>query len=268
MDRLDLDRDGKITETEIYKALSSVSGEKGAGYGATLAAENTLRKIAGGAKNYTNMADYVKDLIRKFDRNNDGLLTMQELTTGLTKIGITLNNNEVQALMNRLDLNRDGEVSGEELLNVLKRYDTRQISNPAVDKIVQKLVEGGSRFPSMRDYARHLIKTFDRDSDGIITFNELCDGLLKMKIVVTQNEKKGLMDRLDIDRDGKITETEMFRVLLSADTSVGDHASNFAADQTIKKIADGATKFGGSLSQYVKDLVRKFDRNSDGLLTI
>jgi Ca2+-binding EF-hand superfamily protein len=75
------------------------------------------------------------------------------------------------------------------------------------------------------------------------------------------------MERLDIDRDGKITETEMFRVLLSADTS-SDHASSQAADQTIKKIADGATKFGGSLSQYVKDLVRKFDKNSDGLLTI
>lgn len=125
MDRLDLDRDGKITETEIYKALSSASSDKSQSYGATLAAENTLRKIAGGAKNFTNMGDYVRDLIRKFDRNNDGLLTMQELTTGLTKIGITLNNSEVQALMNRLDLNRDGEVSGEELLNVLKKYDTR-----------------------------------------------------------------------------------------------------------------------------------------------
>lgn len=95
MDRLDLDRDGKITETEIYKALSSVSGDKSQSYGSTLAAENTLRKIASGAKNFTNMGDYVRDLIRKFDRNNDGLLTMQELTTGLTKIGITLNNSEV-----------------------------------------------------------------------------------------------------------------------------------------------------------------------------
>ena len=75
------------------------------------------------------------------------------------------------------------------------------------------------------------------------------------------------MERLDIDRDGKITETEMHRVLLSVDNNA-DSSSNNAADQTIKKIASGATKFGGSLNDYVKDLVRKFDKNSDGLLTI
>jgi Ca2+-binding EF-hand superfamily protein len=75
MERLDIDRDGRITETEIYKALSGFS-DKTASYGATLAAENTLRKIAGGAKNFPNMESYVKDLVRKFDRNNDGLLTM------------------------------------------------------------------------------------------------------------------------------------------------------------------------------------------------
>ena len=37
------------------------------------------------------------------------------------------------------------------------------------------------------------------------------------------------MERLDLDRDGKITEAEMQRVLLSADTSV-DQASSHAAD--------------------------------------
>ena len=168
--------------------------------------------------------------------------------------------------MNKLDLNRDGEVSADELLSVLKQYDTKK-TNTSADKVIKKLAEGSSKFPSMRDYARALIKQFDRDSDGIITFTELCDGLLKLKIVVTQQEKQGLMERLDIDRDGKITETEMHRVLLSVDNS-SDKVANNAADQTIKKIASGASKFGGSLSGYVKDLVKRFDRDSDGLLTI
>jgi Ca2+-binding EF-hand superfamily protein len=131
----------------------------------------------------------VKDLVRKFDKNSDGLLSMQELMTGLNKIGIILTHNEAQSLMQKLDLNRDGEVSGDELLNVLRQYDTKQRSNPSVDAIVKKLVAGSSRFSSMKDYARHLIKQFDRDNDGIITFTELCDGLMKLKIVVTQQEK-------------------------------------------------------------------------------
>lgn len=62
----------------------------------------------------------MRDLVRKFDRNSDGLLSMQELMTGLNKIGIVLTNNEVQSLMQKLDLNRDGEVSGDELLHVLR----------------------------------------------------------------------------------------------------------------------------------------------------
>jgi len=37
------------------------------------------------------------------------------------------------------------------------------------------------------------------------------------------------MDKLDIDRDGKITETEIYRVLLSADNR-SDQASTQAAD--------------------------------------
>jgi Ca2+-binding EF-hand superfamily protein len=65
----------------------------------------------------------------------------------------------------------------------------------------------------MKDYCKHLIRKFDRDNDGIITFNELCDGLQKINISVSAADKKALMERLDIDRDGKITENELYRVI-------------------------------------------------------
>jgi len=32
------------------------------------------------------------------------------------------------------------------------------------------LISDGTSFPSMKEYARHLIRKFDKDSDGIITF--------------------------------------------------------------------------------------------------
>jgi Ca2+-binding EF-hand superfamily protein len=65
------------------------------------------------------MDEYVRDLVRKFDRNSDGYLSLQELTDGLTKLGIHLTSSESKALMSKLDLNRNGEVSADEILTVL-----------------------------------------------------------------------------------------------------------------------------------------------------
>ena len=124
----------------------------------------------------------------------------------------------------------------------------------------------------MREYAANLIRKFDRDSDGIITFQELCDGLGKLNIFVTQHDKKALMDRLDLDRDGRITETEIYKAL-SVSSSGGDkggaasYGSTLVAETTLRKIAAGAKSYP-SMNEYVRDLVRKFDRDSDGLLTM
>ena len=68
--------------------------------------------------------------------------------------------------------------------------------------MLRKLAEGADAYPSMKDYCRHLIRRFDRDSDGIINFQELCEGLTNLNILISGAEKQGLMKKLDIDRDG------------------------------------------------------------------
>lgn len=158
--------------------------------------------------------------------------------------------------MRKLDLNRDGEVSADEILAALGGSN----GSSSIDQIIAKLSDGAKSFASLRDYCKHLIRKFDRDNDGIITFTELCDGLAKLNMTVSQSDKKALMERLDIDRDGKITETELYRVF-------SGEASHEYIDQTIRKIASGAKNFG-SMAEYVRDLVRRFDRNSDGFLSM
>jgi Ca2+-binding EF-hand superfamily protein len=75
--------------------------------------------------------------------------------------------------MEKLDLNRDGEISAEELLKILKNTDSRlnnyQLST-SVDNVIKRLLEGSEKFSNLRDYARNLIKKFDNNSDGIISF--------------------------------------------------------------------------------------------------
>jgi Ca2+-binding EF-hand superfamily protein len=85
MERFDIDRDGKISETELTRVLTNGSSSN------ENIVDSTIRKIAAGANKYGSMNEYVRDLVRKFDRNSDGFLSMQELTEGLRKIGIFLN---------------------------------------------------------------------------------------------------------------------------------------------------------------------------------
>lgn len=90
--------------------------------------------------------------------------------------------------MEKLDLNRDGEISQEELLKILQNTDSRlskyQLSS-SVDHVVKRLLDGANKFPSMKEYARSLIRQFDNNSDGIINFQELCEGLSRMNILIS-----------------------------------------------------------------------------------
>lgn len=99
--------------------------------------------------------------MRRFDENHDGLITVSELVEGLRKMGIFLSAREKQALMNKLDLNRDGEISQEELFKVLNSSSTT-LSNKAltssIDHVIKTLADGANSFPSMREYAKHLIR--------------------------------------------------------------------------------------------------------------
>jgi Ca2+-binding EF-hand superfamily protein len=68
------------------------------------------------------MKEYVHDLMNKFDSNYDGFISFEELTSGLRSIKINLTSQEKQALMKRLDFNRDGEIAEEEIFRAIAPY--------------------------------------------------------------------------------------------------------------------------------------------------
>jgi len=90
MERLDLDRDGKITEKEIYRVLQNAEVPHKRLGGISNVIDSTLRKIASGADDSNDMRAYAKKLIRKFDKNSDGLISLNELTQGLKTMNIYL----------------------------------------------------------------------------------------------------------------------------------------------------------------------------------
>jgi Ca2+-binding EF-hand superfamily protein len=76
MDRLDLDRDGSITEKELYRVLQNAEAPNKRLGGIGSVVDKTLKKIASGADDSNDMRAYAKKLIRKFDKNSDGLISI------------------------------------------------------------------------------------------------------------------------------------------------------------------------------------------------
>jgi Ca2+-binding EF-hand superfamily protein len=85
MSRFDTNRDGNISDVEIYNVLSRLNS-KDLDSEVIEQANLAIKKIAAGAEDHASMKEYVKVLFKKFDLNNDGLITMQELSDGLKRI--------------------------------------------------------------------------------------------------------------------------------------------------------------------------------------
>lgn len=72
----------------------------------------------------------------------------------------------------------------------------------------------------MKDYVNALMRKFDSDGDGIITFNELSEGVKKLQIYLSYKEKQALMRKLDLDANGELSSQELYQVLSKVDTKL------------------------------------------------
>jgi Ca2+-binding EF-hand superfamily protein len=270
MKKLDIDRDGQITEKEMYRVLSSVEAPHNSKLTSTSqVVENTLRKILSGADDINDLRAYSKKLIVKFDKNNDGIISFQELTDGLKKMQIFLSSDEKDALMHKLDINKDGDISDMELFQALSSVNTREMhdfARQAAEVALKKLASGAEEYSSMRDYCKALIRKFDYDNDGIITFKELCDGVKSMNIVLTLKERQALMSALDLNQDGQLSNEELYEVLSKVDVKMTKGQLNEQIDHALRKIASGAEDYS-SMKEYVRVIMHTFDQNSDGFIS-
>lgn len=68
---------------------------------------------------YSTLREFVDFLMRKFDRDNDGMVRFEELGQGLKSIEVKATDQELLAMMKQLDKDRDGGISKFELYNAL-----------------------------------------------------------------------------------------------------------------------------------------------------
>ena len=228
--------------------------------------DEALKKLARAGDDFSNMRDYARVLVKRFDKNLNGIISFQELCDGLTSMDIILSLKDRVALMKKLDMNRDGEISDTEIYRALSTVEA-QLSKETVELALKKIVSGASDFSNLKDYSKMLIKRFDGNSDGLISFEELTDGLRKMKIYLNNREMQVLMDKLDLNKDGEINQEELLRVLQSVEASAFPRfGPSLNVEQALRKLASGAETFY-TMKEYARFLIKQFDGNQDGIIS-
>ncbi len=235
-------------------------------------ADLAIKKIAAGAEGYPSLKDYVRDLMRRFDNNNDGRISFEELSNGLRSLGISLTFAEKQSLMKKFDGNLDGEISSEELTKVLSGASSKLSKSEigsSIDQTLRRIAAGADKFSSLKEYTTNIVNRFDKNKDGYISFDELCQALASRSIYLSIQEKKALMNTLDLNSDGEITAKEIEQDLRpyhghdnyskgGVQETIPQGQLQQVINQTLLKIAGGADDLS-RLREYSRTLIRRFD---------
>lgn len=114
MKHLDKDCDGVVSRSELFQALLIDQRHQRTHHIPKPNIENVLKRIKQGAEKFKSLFEFVRYLFQKLDTDNNGLLSFNELSTGLSDLGIEISNSEKHELMKRLDNDADGEISFDE----------------------------------------------------------------------------------------------------------------------------------------------------------
>ncbi|KAL1196365.1 Calcium-dependent protein kinase 31 [Cardamine amara subsp. amara] len=137
----------------------------------------------------------LKTMFTNIDTDKSGTITLEELKTGLTKLGSKLSKTEVEKLMEAVDVDGSGTIDIDEFISAtMHRYKLDRVKH--VFKLFQH---------------------FDKDNNGHITKDEL-EIAMKEHGVEDEGSIKQIINEVDKDNDGKIN-FEEFRIMMTSGSS-------------------------------------------------
>ncbi len=78
---------------------------------------------------------------------------------------------------------------------------------------MSKIRKSVEHYQSQQEQIIGLMRIFDHDNDGLISFLELVEGVKSLGIQAKKTDMIDLMNRIDVDKDGFISQMELYRAL-------------------------------------------------------
>jgi calmodulin len=135
-----------------------------------------------------------KEAFEIFDKDRDGFITIKELGEIMKNLGQSPTDAELQDMINEVDVDGNGNIDFKEFLGLMARKmrdtDTEE-----------ELIEA--------------FKVFDRDSNGLISAQELKHVMTSLGEKITDEEVDEMIREADIDGDGYINYEEFVRMIIN-----------------------------------------------------
>jgi calcium-binding protein CML len=135
----------------------------------------------------------IKSVFKLFDKNGDGRLEKSEIKSFMIALGRETSDEEVQKLMEKVDLDKNGFITIDEFIEYMD--ETYVISKDQVNELIDAF------------------RIFDVDNSGNISKNEFKNILTKYgKNEFTDEDIEDIFNLIDIDKDGSINYAEFIEM--------------------------------------------------------
>lgn len=167
----------------------------------------------------------IKDMFKKIDTDNDGIVSVEELKTGLHKFGTQLAESEVQNIIEAVDTNGKGVIDYEEFV--------------AVSLHLQRMAND--------EHLHKAFSYFDKNGNGYIELLELQDALKEDGASDFADVANDVLQEVDTDKDGKISYDE-FAAMMKTGTDWRKASRHYSRGRfnslSIKLMKDGSLNMG------------------------
>lgn len=140
----------------------------------------------------------LKEAFRMFDKDGDGTIDSEELTSVMQVLGMNPTAEELEILLNSVDADRNGVIDLDEFVDVMRGHLHHGPSDGA---------------PTPEDELREAFAIFDKDGNGFISADELKSALLNLGEKMEDHEVRAMIAAADKDGNGQIDYEEFIAMM-------------------------------------------------------